>query len=180
MKRSEIKRKTPLKSSGPVKKRKKKTALQKRIDKMDSPYWNNKCKAAVAEWAHLMPCLICTVREQGLRDGQYIVGHHLIRKSKSRLYRWHPDNIVPLCPKHHLHGIDFAAHSENVLAVVRFIEAFRALAPTQYDWLVDHQDAIRKTDMRGPIERPNWAYQYTIWQQRAADARILQENDNEN
>jgi len=162
MKRSELKPGKPLKAGGKIK-RKKKTALQKRIDKKDSPYWGNKCSAAVTAWAHKQACLISGKREPETR---LVCGHHLIRKSRSRLYRWHPMNIIPLSEEHHLTSTLCAAHSDNILAVARFVDAMRALSPTHFDWLVDHQDAIRKTDMRGPIERPDWRAQYEYWSKK--------------
>jgi len=180
MKRSELKpgkplkAKTALKSGGKIK-RKKKTALQKRIDKKDSKYWNRKCAEAVKEWAHRSPCLYCGVMESALPPDHYIAGHHLLRKSRSVLYRWHPMNIIPLCPEHHTSGIQVCAHSDNPIAVVRFIDWLKSLKIGHYDWLVDHQDAIRKTDMRGPIEHPDWRYQYEIWRQRIADAKIIRQ-----
>ncbi len=175
MKRSEIKRKTPLKRTAFKKKpkRKKKTALQKRIDKMDSPYWDKKCKAAVAEFCHMSRCMLCCKREPEVR---LIAGHHIIRKSRSRFLRWHPKNIVPLCELHHLTSIHYAPHSDNPLAVRRFLEKLEELAPAQYAWLLANQGAIRKISKEvGQIERPDWRYQYEIWQQRIRDTRIIQE-----
>jgi len=161
MKRTELKRTKPMKRSAIKKKKKPKTALQKRKDKMDSPYWNTKCKAEVTRWAHNMPCLICGKTE---RNGVMIVGHHLIRKSRSRLHRWHPMNIVALCPLHHLHGIQIAAHSDNVLAVARFVERLRARAPEWFAWLEVHADAARKVETEvKQIARPDWRKQYEMW-----------------
>ncbi len=175
MKRTEIKRKTPLKKTAFKKKpkRKKKTALQKRIDKMDSPYWDKKCKAAVAEFMHTQKCLACGHKEPYVR---LVCGHHLIRKSRSRLYRWHPMNIIPLCEKHHLSGTELAAHSDNVLAVAAFVQWLTGEPGGYYEWLVQARrsmDEIKHTVSQ--IERPDWRYQYEIWRQRIRDTRIIQE-----
>lgn len=181
MKRSEIKRKTPLKAKTPLKrtsfkkkpKRKKKTDLQKRIDKMDSPYWDKKCKAAVAEWAHMQACIITGKREPATR---LVCGHHLIRKSRSVLYRWHPMNIIPLSEEAHLTSIVCAAHSDSPFAVTRFLDELQVKAASHYEWLVIHITALRKKDSRvGQIERPDWRYQYEIWRQRIRDTTIIQE-----
>lgn len=161
LKRTPLKRKTPLRA-----KRKPKSNLQKRKDKMDSPYWDKKCHTAVAQWAHKSKCVICGKREP---EVGLIAGHHLIRKSRSRLLRWHPMNIIPLCEEHHLNSVDMAPHSDNPLAVKRFLEKLEVLEPRRYNWLVENQDAIRKTDMRGQIEKPDWRYQLTIWEQKARD-----------
>ena len=163
MKRSPLKRKTPLRAKRLTRKRKKKSDLQKRKDKQDSQYWNNKCHAAVTEFAHKSSCIIC-----GRVEGEValVAGHHLIRKSKSRLLRWHPMNIVPLCEEHHMQSVKCAAHSENVLAVAAFVEYLKENYPRRHAWLEENADAIRQTDMRGPIEKPNWRYQYTIWTDR--------------
>ncbi len=157
---------TPLKPGKPLKrtgfKRKKKSSLQKRIDKMDSAYWNRKCQAAVAAWAHRQPCLVCGRKEPNVL---LMAGHHLILKSRSRLYRWHPMNIVPLDDVHHLSSITCAAHSDNPLAVAAFVERLETFEPEKYQWLVEHAAAMRKTDMRvGQIERPDWREQAEYWE----------------
>ena len=176
MKRSELKPGKPLKAGKPLKrkkaKKKPKSKLARRIDKMDSSYWNRKCKEAVAAFMHTQPCLICGAREP---KEDLICGHHLLRKSRSKLYRWHPMNIIPLCDVHHLSGIHLAAHSDNPLAVALFVKTLEQVAPEHYRWLREHAAAIRKTDMRGPIEHPDWRYQHTIWQQRVRDAKIIRQ-----
>ena len=98
MKQTPLKRKTPLKAKAglkatpfkkkPKRKKKPKSTLQRNKDKMDSRYWNNKCQEHVTRWAHSTPCLMSGKREPQVRS---VCGHHMIRKSKSRLYRWHPN-----------------------------------------------------------------------------------------
>ncbi len=136
---------------------------------MDSKYWDSKCHERAKDWAHKMPCLVCGKTES--EHGVQIVGHHLIRKSRSRLHRWEPLNIVALCPEHHLHGMEVCAHSENPLAVAAFVNALNNKSPQQYDFLKKNATAIRQKDMRvGPKERPDWKGQYETWCMMADDA----------
>ncbi len=177
MKRTELQRKTPLKKTAFKKKRKKKTALQKRIDKMDSPYWDKKNDEAQKAYAHTQPCFVCGLYEWELGDHKYIVGHHLIPRRKSRYFRWHPDNLIPLCPKHHYnHKGPLAAHSEDGMSVQAFNDLLKARLPQVYaNWKMREEYLIQQNLCDGPKDRPDWRYQSTIWKQRAADALILQE-----
>ena len=164
MKRSGIKRKKALKSKPLKAKRKPKTALQKRKDKMDSPYWNRKCGAAVTVYMHTQACFVCGRKEPACGT---VAGHHLVRKSRSRLYRWHPMNIIPLCSEHHLYSTIIAAHSDNALAVVEFAARIRCRDYARYVWWASTADEIRHKDLRsGPIERPDWRSQYEFWANR--------------
>ena len=184
MKRTELKRKTPLraktalKPGGKIKrkkaKKKPKSKLARRIDKKDSSYWNRKCAEAVTEWAHMQACVICGKREPATR---LVCGHHLIRKSRSGLYRWHPLNVIPLCEEHHLTSITCAAHSDNPFAVAAFCDILKLKAPKNLGWFKEHFMALRKKDGRvGQIKHPDWRYQHTIWRQRIADAKIIRQD----
>lgn len=170
MKRTQMKRGKPLKRTGFTKSgRKKKTALQKRKDKMDSPYWENKCHAKEKEWAHNSPCLVCGKTEAA--DGVLVAGHHLLRKSRSRLLRWEPLNVIALCEEHHLSGIEICAHSDNPIAVAALVEAVRRERPDQYAFMRDNAHKMRQKDMRvGPKEKPDWRAQYDQWCKLAEDA----------
>jgi len=179
MKRTELKRRTPLKAGKPLKsggkpKRKKKTALQKRIDKMDSPYWGNKCKAAVTAYFHTQQCFICGRREPQV---ELICGHHNIFKSMSRFYRWHPMNIVPMCKQHHLYDEECSPHRKDLpLTIASYTMVLKEKLPDYYVWWQVHE-VLRKSArlMEGPKQRPDWRYQSTIWRQRVADAKIIRQ-----
>ena len=177
MKRSEIKRKTPLKSSVPIKKARKKSKLQKDKDKMDSPYWGNKCRRAVAAFMHTQACFICGRREP---EVDLVCGHHNIFKSMSKFHRWHPMNIVPLCKEHHLYNQSISPHQKHLpLAIEAYAARLKLRLPEHYLWWTENEKERKQQRLTvGFIPHPDWRYQFTIWQQRANDARILQENDN--
>lgn len=143
-----------------ARRRKPKSTLARNKDKMDSRYWDGKCDETVKALMHNLPCILCGKREPLTR---IVCGHHQIRRSRSKLYRWHPMNVIPLCENCHLTSITVAAHSENPLAVSAYLDMLKFTLPEHYDWLYEHQDAIRKTDMRGPIEHPDWKAQYSYW-----------------
>lgn len=177
MKKSEIKRKTPLKAKTALKrtgikpkpKRKRKTALQKRIDKMDSKYWNNKCAAAVKAYFHTQACLVCGRREP---EVILVCGHHNIFKSMSRYYRWDPMNIVPLCSNintgHHLYDEDICPHRQDLpLTIANYAKILAAELPEYYDWWIVHEQERRHMRlMEGPKQRPDWRAQAEYWANR--------------
>ncbi len=73
------------------------------------------------------PCEICGATN-GFYGGKTIrsMGHHLLSKELHRLYRYDPDNIIILCPKHHLGG-ELSPHSHDTAAQAAFFE-----------WLKEH------------------------------------------
>jgi len=162
MKRGELKRTKPMKRSAIKKPKKKKTALQKRIDKMDSKYWGNQCKRDVTRWAHCMRCFVCGAEEPFV---DLVCGHHNIFKSMSRFYRWDPMNIVPMCGHHHLWDADISPHNRKLpLAVSAYTKELQAKMPDHYAWWVEHE-ALRKAEKLtvGFIRKPDWRKQAGIW-----------------
>ncbi|MCP4410900.1 MAG: hypothetical protein GY807_24805 [Gammaproteobacteria bacterium] len=167
MKRTELKRKTPLRAKTGLKprkpKRKKKSALQKRKDKMDSPYWNNKCKAAVAKYMHRQACFICGKMEP---EVELVCGHHNIEKSMSRYHRWELLNIVPLCKDHHLNNQTCSPHQKHLpLAIEAYIAALEAKLPNYHSWWVFHEAERKHQKLTvGFVPHPDWRGQYEQWQ----------------
>ena len=164
MKRTPLYRKTPPKANAKRKpKRKKKSDLQKRIDKKDSSYWNRKCKEAVAEYMHRQACFICGRREP---EVELVCGHHNIFKSMSRYHRWEVMNLVPMCKDHHLYDDMVSPHRKDLpLAVVAYTEVLKAKLPKHYEWWIESDIERRHQRLTaGPKQRPDWRGQYEMWQ----------------
>ena len=173
MKRSPLQPGKPMKRTGfaKAKPKAKKSSLQKSKDKMDSKYWDNQCHGHAKKFAHESPCLVCGRTEK--RDGVMVAGHHLLRKSRSRLYRWDPLNVVALCEEHHLSGIEVCAHSDNPIAVAAFVETVKTTSPEQYAFMEAKAPELRQKDMRvGPKERPDWRAQAGVWKAMADAAEL--------
>ena len=68
------------------------------------------------------PCEVCG-EKSGYYNGKTIrsMGHHLLSKELHRLYRYDPDNIIVLCPKHHL-GAEMSPHSHDTAAQAAFFK----------------------------------------------------------
>ena len=92
-----------------------------------------------------MRCLMCG----GTHN---VVGHHVIRRARSRHYRHHICNIVPLCQECH------CAVERESTAQVRLMEAIRRDDVCWYRWILwaigeNHQRAVRgdKPDFRAAL-----------------------------
>jgi hypothetical protein len=83
------------KAKNPKIKKKKVTRTQerKKLDRL----WSMAVRAKTDN-----QCIICGETER-------TNAHHLIPRQVLK-YRWNTSNGVPLCPKHHLFGIDISAH----------------------------------------------------------------------
>jgi len=73
------------------------------------------------------PCAVCGA-ERSFYQGKTVrsMGHHLLSKELHRKYRYDVDNIIVLCPKHHL-GAEMSPHSHDGAAQAAF-----------YEWLLLH------------------------------------------
>ena len=95
------------------------------------------------------PCMVCGA-ERGFYNGKTIrsMGHHLLSKELHRLYRYDVDNIITLCPKHHL-GAEMSPHSHDTAAQAAF-----------YGWLELHCPDKYELMMRRRFEKFNkeWCY----------------------
>lgn len=155
MKQTPLERKTPLKAKTPLKttstlkpkKKAKKSRLQAKKDNPRSVYWRNKADSEVSQFYKQQACAVC-----GSED--MVCGHHIIPKSRSAIHRHSPQNLIPLCPKHHTFGNDICAHGQNGLAIVRWWEWFQEHKPEQYEWVKAHEHEIGK---------PNYQEAYEYW-----------------
>ena len=75
------------------------------------------------------PCEICGAKNV-FYNGKTIrsMGHHLLSKELHRLYRYADDNVIVLCPKHHL-GAEMSPHSHDTAAQAAFFEWLQQLMP---------------------------------------------------
>lgn len=72
------------------------------------------------------PCAICK-RTEAL--GKPSVGHHIIEKSTHPEHRYSPENMITLCPVHHM-----AAH-DNKRAFMNWLQERK---PEQFKWVAEH------------------------------------------
>jgi hypothetical protein len=127
VKRTPIKRKTPLKRGGRIKP-KPMSALAKRKANPYSKYWQKKAMGLFMASFRGLPCEVC-----GTKQGT--CAHHLLSQGSHPKYKLEPKNITVLCPSCHKYSNELAAHSKNVLAVERFMEWLRYNKPEQGKWL---------------------------------------------
>lgn len=83
------------------------------------------------------PCAVC-----GTTQGT--CGHHLISKQRCPCHIVTPQNIIELCPSHHMFSNDMAAHSKNSLAVQRFMNWLWSHHPEKHMWMAEHEHDSRK------------------------------------
>ena len=86
----------------------------------------NKDKAFMAQHSG-KPCAIC---KRSMAMGRASAGHHIIEKSTHPEYRYSPENIITLCPVHHM-----AAH-DSKRAFMNWLQEKR---PAQFKWVAEHQ-----------------------------------------
>ena len=90
-------------------------------------------------------CAIC-----GTTQGT--CGHHLVSKQRCPCHIVTPENIITLCPLHHMFSNEMAAHSKNSLAVQRFLSWLEINRPLQRDWMREHEHDSGKTRWRERYE----------------------------
>ena len=98
-----------------------------RYDTPDAGGYMNKADDLFLAQFRGRPCAICGAR-RGYYNSKSIrsMGHHLLSKELHRLYRYDADNIICLCPKHHL-GAEMSPHSHEGATQAAF-----------YEWLLLH------------------------------------------
>ena len=79
-------------------KKPKKSKLERQREDCHSTYWCKKCDAIISEHFRGRPCIVC-----GTRVGT--AGHHLIGRD-NKLFRHDLNNLVALCPLHHIWGAE--------------------------------------------------------------------------
>ena len=85
------------------------------------------------------PCEICG-ETAGFFEGRKTrsMGHHILSKELHRKYRYHEDNIVTLCPKHHL-GAEMSPHSHDGAAQAAFYKWLADEQPYKYAFMENHR-----------------------------------------
>jgi hypothetical protein len=85
------------------------------------------------------PCAVCG-KTESFYQGRTVRshGHHLLSKELHRLYRYDADNIIVLCPKHHL-GAEMSPHSHDVAAQAAFYDWMRENNPNQYSVMMERR-----------------------------------------
>lgn len=114
MKRSPILRKTPLRSSGPIKKRKRKRPTFERVYGSDDR----------VQWIKAQPCVVCGATPS---ENMHIRGGGVGRKADA-------DQIIPCCSYHH-----GRAHVKGIetFAMLYRLDLSLLAAQTQAAWLVE-------------------------------------------
>jgi len=131
MKRTPLKRKTRLKRKKP---------LSKRAKKQKNPYssyWKNQAVEAFMAQYRGKPCEVC--RTLGVHNRYMTCAHHLIAQGRASKYKCEPMNVIVLCPAHHKWDQHLAAHSDNPLAVERFLRWMETHKPEQTAWWLEHE-----------------------------------------
>jgi len=144
MKRTEPKRKTPMKRTGIS--RKPKSPKLKTYPR-NHKHWRGKADRELTRLTKGKPCEVCATTRG-------TCGHHLIEKSRSGIHRHNiEENIVILCPSHHTMGNTLAAHSSSMAVCAAFIDWVREHKPEQAQWATDHCHDKGKIDYRAAYER---------------------------
>ena len=98
----------------------------------DSPSWRIVCDQLFMAQFLGRPCEVCGATSS-FWSGKTVRSHahHLLSKELHRLYRYSVDNIVVLCPKHHL-GADMSPHSHDTAAQAAFFDWLQQVDPKKY------------------------------------------------
>jgi len=98
----------------------------------DAGGWMNVCDDLFLAQFRGRPCEICG-ETRGYYNGKTIrsMGHHVLSKELHRAHRYEWENIIVLCPKHHL-GAELSPHSHDGVAQAAFYEWLRVNRTCQY------------------------------------------------
>lgn len=98
----------------------------------DANGWSKVCDDLFLARYRGRPCEIC-----GATSGIYAkrltrsMGHHLLEKGSHRKFRYDPENIVTLCPAHHLSNWQ-SPHANEGVAIAFFYEWLHVFQPEKY------------------------------------------------
>ena len=104
-----------------------KSKLQKKKDNQYSIYWRTKADKEVTKYYTGKPCAICGITHN-------TCGHHVVPREVP-IFRHDPDNLIPLCEKHHKYSNELAPHSSNILAQEAFAQWLRIERPKAIELL---------------------------------------------
>lgn len=98
----------------------------------DAGGWMNACDDIFLARFRGRQCEICGATS-GFYNGRTTrsMGHHILSKELHRKYRYHMDNIICLCPKHHL-GAEMSPHSHDTAAQAAFFKWLENNRPEKY------------------------------------------------
>lgn len=137
MKRSPLSRKTPLRRTGI-----KRTSTKKK----HTPGWYKKRVVERFMAAYRgQPCAICESTSR-------TCAHHILAKGSHPSHVVSPENIIVLCPTHHVFSNQLAPHSKNQLAVGRFNDWLEEHRPEQMAWCKEHEWDTIKRDWKAMYE----------------------------
>ena len=126
--------------------------MKKKSTKYDTPDaggWMHKCDDLFLAQFRGQPCAVCGATSSFYENKTIrTMGHHLLSKELHRLYRFDVDNIIALCPKHHL-GAEMSPHSHDGAAQAAF-----------YSWLELHRPESHRLMMERRFDKFNkeWCY----------------------
>jgi len=129
-----------------ARKKVKKSPLQKKKERKNSPYWMIRADKLFMSQAYGRPCEIC-----GTEEGT--VFHHIVAKSTCKALRYDLMNMVILCPQHHNFSNEISAHSTNAYAQKSFMEWLEREHPLKYDYCQEHQHNKTKFNYKDVYER---------------------------
>ena len=118
-----------------------KSSSKKRTPKQ----WKGDCDRIITNLFKGKPCAIC--------GSLNTCGHHIVPRSRSSFLRHDLQNIISLCPTHHMFSNEIAPHSTNSLAVHAFVEFIKEKFPNRYSYLLSNQHTIQKPDWKAAYER---------------------------
>ena len=140
MKRTTLKRKTPLRRGKALRP---KSKLRRRKDNSGSTYWRNKANKKWGEYVHLPECCaMCGTRSRKLD------AHHIITKTYPST-RCKVMNGILLCICCHKTSNYLSAHGHAV-AFSQWLEANR---PEQFKWISEHKHTPGSCDYKADYER---------------------------
>jgi len=120
-----------------AKKKKKISKLERAKKNEYSSYWRNQAEELFMARYRGLPCQVCTTH--GITNTKKTHGHHLIPKGRCVFHLMTPQNILILCPSHHLLSKDIAAHSMSILVIDRFMEWMKEHFPERVEWIKEHE-----------------------------------------
>jgi hypothetical protein len=102
----------------------------------DAGGWMNVCDDIFLAQFRGRPCEICGATS-GFYNGKTIrsMGHHVLSKELHRAHRYDTQNIVTLCPIHHL-GAEMSPHSHDTAAQAAFYDWMATALPFRYELMM--------------------------------------------
>ncbi len=117
------------------------------------------------------PCVFC-----GGMDTPDSVGHHIYIRSRNKGLVSFPENIIPLCSKHHTSWGSFCAHSlnDNTMSVGKFWQALEQNMPDRMAAILKESRRLEEDGVKHDF-KSDFEFWVGVWEEKQEYEYVCQQ-----